>query len=62
MEDKIYSRCVSKLSLSSRVVDEHQIERHYTSADLAQLYAFEVPSSLAESQELPTLPKVSAGF
>ena len=58
MEDKIYDRCVSKFSLPSGVVDEHQIERHYTSAVLAQLYAFDTPLSLAKSQELSSIPKV----
>ena len=30
-----------KKSLSQRVIDEHQLDRHFTSAELAQLYSFE---------------------
>ena len=41
MEEKIYQRQVTKQSLSQRVIDEHQLDRHFTSAELAQLYAFE---------------------
>lgn len=41
MEEKIYQRQVIKKSLSLRVIDEHQLDRHFTSAELAQLYSFE---------------------
>ncbi|KYN23065.1 Transcriptional regulator ATRX like protein, partial [Trachymyrmex cornetzi] len=41
MEEKIYNRQITKLSLSCRVVDEQQIERHYTNQNVNELYMFE---------------------
>ena len=59
MEEKIYDRQVNKLSLAQRVVDEHQVERHFTAADLSELYIFK-PEKLSEETERETilLPKV----
>ncbi|XP_054754849.2 transcriptional regulator ATRX-like isoform X1 [Lytechinus pictus] len=60
MEEKIYDRQVIKQSLSQRVVDEHQIERHFTSADLSELYNF-TPDRLDDpnrpERPTPVLPK-----
>uniref|UniRef100_A0A1I8IRD6 Helicase ATP-binding domain-containing protein n=1 Tax=Macrostomum lignano TaxID=282301 RepID=A0A1I8IRD6_9PLAT len=42
MEEKIYSRQVNKQSLGFRVIDEHQINRHFSAADLVQLYTLTV--------------------
>jgi len=55
MEEKIYDRQVTKLSLSCRVVDEQQIERHFNSADLNELYLFEHDSH--KRRPTPIVPK-----
>ena len=55
MEEKIYNRQVSKLSLACRVIDEQQIERHFNNSDLAELYSFD-PNPPKESETL-NLPK-----
>ena len=41
MEEKIYERQITKLSVSCRVVDEQQIQRHYLQKGIEELYSFE---------------------
>lgn len=43
MEEKVYSRSVTKQALSYRVVDEQQIDRHYNMAELGELYCLSMP-------------------
>lgn len=62
MEDKIYDRQIAKQSLSFRVVDQQQIERHFTMNELTELYTFEPdqlddPSEKKSKRATPVLPK-----
>ena len=47
--------------MSQRVVDEHQIQRHFNANDLAELYRFEPDVLESEDTKRPTpvVPKVS---
>lgn len=53
MEEKIYQRQVTKQSLSQRVIDEHQLDRHFTSQELTQLYAFEPDTDTEVVHNIP---------
>ncbi|KAH9373604.1 hypothetical protein HPB48_014799 [Haemaphysalis longicornis] len=53
--EKIYDRQVTKQSLSCRVVDEQQIERHFKASDLQELYTFNPDSK--SNRPTPMLPK-----
>jgi transcriptional regulator ATRX len=55
MEEKIYQRQVTKQSLSQRVIDEHQLDRHFTSQELRELYSFE-PDTLDDNRPIPPMP------
>ncbi|XP_041864053.1 transcriptional regulator ATRX-like [Melanotaenia boesemani] len=62
MEEKIYDRQVTKQSLSYRVVDQQQIERHFTLFELTELYTFEPdllddPNSKKSKRPLSLIPK-----
>lgn len=38
MEEVVHSRAITKLAIAARVVDEHQISRHFKSDDLQKMY------------------------
>ncbi|XP_042354711.1 transcriptional regulator ATRX-like [Plectropomus leopardus] len=62
MEEKIYDRQVTKQSLSYRVVDQQQIERHFTLSELTELYIFEPdlldnPNSKKSKRTTNVVPK-----
>ncbi|KAM8741024.1 transcriptional regulator ATRX-like isoform 2-T2 [Acanthopagrus schlegelii] len=62
MEEKIYDRQVTKQSLSNRVVDQQQIERHFTLFELTELYTFEPdlldnPNSKKSKRTTAVVPK-----
>lgn len=55
MEQKIYERQVTKLAIAKRVIDEHQIDRHYKENDLMELYQINLEPE--EERQQPILPK-----
>lgn len=55
MESKIYDRQIIKQSLSHRVIDEHQIQRHFKASEVSELYTF---ADVEEKEcQVPILPK-----
>jgi len=56
MEQKIYERQISKLSTAFRVVDEHQIDRHYNFKCQEELYEFQPNTQPKSTLNLPKVP------
>jgi len=56
IEDRIYARQVTKEALSGRVIDEHQIERHFLNADLSALYQLKIDEYNASKPPLYAVP------
>lgn len=54
MEERIYDRQIIKQSLAARVVDEHQILRHFKEDEVSELYKFEPEP---QDVETPNVPK-----
>jgi len=48
---------IAKLSTAQRVIDKHQIVRHFTAADLSELYTFN-PSTYDEEKDKDNTPKL----
>jgi len=57
IEDRIYARQVVKESISGRVVDEHQIQRHFIDADLSALYQLKIDKYDSSKPPLYTVPE-----
>ena len=55
MEEKVYSRSVTKQAMSGRVVDKRQIDRHYRVDELSELYVL----TKTNYKERPSLPMPS---
>jgi len=55
MEEKMYQRSVTKLAIAHRVVDKHQITRHYNSADIQEYYS--VRPTADKTRPVPNLPE-----
>ncbi|TRZ02070.1 hypothetical protein DNTS_016491, partial [Danionella cerebrum] len=53
MEQKIYERQVAKQSLSFRVLDQQQIQRHFTHSQLHELYSFQPDLQPSQHTETP---------
>ena len=56
MEEKIYERQFTKQSLSARVVDEKQTERHFTMNELLELYEFK--DKPISERPIPVVPEI----
>uniref|UniRef100_A0AAR5Q2L7 Transcriptional regulator ATRX homolog n=1 Tax=Dendroctonus ponderosae TaxID=77166 RepID=A0AAR5Q2L7_DENPD len=54
MEMKIYERQVTKQAISKRVIDEQQIDRHYSQNDIQELYKTDLDP---DERPIPLVPK-----
>lgn len=54
MEEKVYSRSVTKQAMSNRVVDEQQVDRHFSYGELAELYT--LTDYDMETRPVPDVP------
>ncbi|KAF7271451.1 hypothetical protein GWI33_015673 [Rhynchophorus ferrugineus] len=54
MEMKIYERQVTKQAISKRVIDEQQIDRHYSQNDIQELYKTDLEPA---DRPIPLVPK-----
>ena len=56
MEQRIYSRQIIKESVSKRVIDAQQVERHFSQLEIRELYKFD-PEMLRKNDpnQLPDL-------
>lgn len=58
MEQKIYQRQISKLSMAFRVIDEHQIDRHFNAKNQEELYEFAPNTCAPKTVNLPKVFKL----
>lgn len=54
MEDAIYKRQVTKISMSKRVIDEQHVDRHFERNDLDDLYSSKFIDQTNERNEEPS--------
>lgn len=57
MEEKIYARNILKESTGHRVLDDSNMERHFTHEDVRDLYKFTKYEDI--EKVVPPVPKVS---
>ncbi|XP_065088175.1 transcriptional regulator ATRX homolog isoform X2 [Ochlerotatus camptorhynchus] len=58
MEEKVYSRAVTKQAMSHRVADKKQVDRNYNMAELEELYHFERVNMSARPISAPAVDDV----
>lgn len=58
MEEKVYSRAVTKQAASHRVADKKQVDRNYNMAELEELYHFERVDMCARPYSAPAVDDV----